>query len=88
MGRLSSLKISHSMQKELLTPAVLMAVLQKKHNGSVTLHSDRGSQFTSNEYQTFLTDHQIVSSMSAVGSCYDNAAAESFFGLLKRERVN
>lgn len=32
--------------------------------------------------------HQIQSSMSAVGSCADNAAAESFFGLLKRERVN
>ncbi len=51
------------------------------------LHSDRGSQFTSHEYQTFLIDQQIVSSMSAV-SCYDNAAAESFLGLLKRERVN
>ena len=36
----------------------------------------------------FLKDHNITSSMSAVGSCYDNAAAESFFGLLKRERVN
>ena len=65
-----------------------MAVWQKKHKGSVILHSDRGSQFTSHEYQTFLKDHQIISSMSAVGSCYDNAAAESFFGLLKRERVN
>ena len=52
------------------------------------LHSDRGSQFTSHEYLRLLTDHNIVSSMSAVGSCYDNAAAESFFGLLKRERVN
>lgn len=80
--------MSHSMQKELVIQAVLMAVWQKKHKGPVILHSDRGSQFTSHEYQTFLTDHQIVSSMSAVGSCYDNAAAESFFGLLKRERVN
>ncbi len=40
------------------------------------------------EYQRFLADHGIVSSMSNVGSCYDNAVAESFFGLLKRERVN
>lgn len=39
-------------------------------------------------YQKFLTDHQIISSMSAVGNCYGNAAAESFFGLLKHERVN
>ena len=45
-------------------------------------------QFTSDEYQRFLKGHQIRSSMSAVGTCADNAAAESFFGPLKRERVN
>jgi putative transposase len=56
----------------------------------VVLHSDRGCQrqYTSDEYQRFLKGHQIRSSMSAVGTCADNAAAESFFGLLKRERVN
>ncbi len=52
------------------------------------LHSDRGCQFTSDEYQRFLTGHNLVCSMSAVGSCADNAAAEGFFGILKRERVN
>jgi len=36
----------------------------------------------------FLKDHNIIYSMSAVGSCYDNAAVENFFGILKRERVN
>ena len=76
------------MEKRLVIQAVLMALWQKQHESSVILHSDRGSQFTSHEYQRFLVDHNIVSSMSAVGSCYDNAAAESFFGLLKRERVN
>ena len=55
---------------------------------AVILHSDRGSQYTSYEYQAFLKEHNVISSMSAVGSCYDNAAMESFFGLLKRERVN
>lgn len=45
-------------------------------------------QFTSEEYQRFLEAHDITCSMSAVGSCADNAAAESFFGVLKRERVN
>ena len=54
----------------------------------MVLHSDRGCQFTSDEYQRFLKGHQLQSSMSAVGSCADNAAAESFFGMLKRERVN
>ena len=80
--------MSHTMEKRLVIQAVLMALWQKQHENSVVLHSDRGSQFTSHEYQRFLTDNNIVSSMSAVGSCYDNTAAESFFGLLKRERVN
>jgi len=80
--------MSHSMEKQLVIQAVLMALWQKKHSDTVILHSDRGSQFTSHEYQRFLADHNVVSSMSAVGSCYDNAAAESFFGVLKRERVN
>lgn len=80
--------MSHRMEKELVIQAVLMALWQRKQSGDVILHSDRGSQYTSHEYQHFLKSHHIISSMSAVGSCYDNAAAESFFGLLKRERVN
>ncbi len=80
--------MSHRMEKQLVIQAVLMALWQKQNAASVILHSDRGSQYTSHEYQHFLKTHGIVSSMSAVGSCYDNAAAESFFGLLKRERVN
>ena len=80
--------MSQRMEKQLVVQAVLMALWQKKSAGSVILHSDRGAQYTSHEYQQFLSDHSIVSSMSAVGSCYDNAAAESFFGILKRERVN
>jgi putative transposase len=68
--------------------AVLMALWQRTDQSPVILHSDRGCQFSSDEYQRFLQGHQIRSSMSAVGTCADNAAAESFFGLLKRERVN
>ena len=45
-------------------------------------------QFTSGEYQRFLIGHKLTCSMSAVGSCADNASAESFFALLKRDRVN
>lgn len=55
---------------------------------SVLLHSDRGTQFTSEENQQLLKGHNVICSMSGVGSCAHNAAAESFFGLLKRERVN
>ena len=80
--------MSHVMDKHLVIQSVLMALWQRKDKQAVVLHSDRGSQYTSHEYQQFLRAHNVVSSMSAVGSCYDNAAAESFFGLLKRERVN
>ena len=80
--------MSQCMEKQLVVQAVLMALWQKQSAGEVILHSDRGSQYTSHEYQLFLSTHGIVSSMSAVGSCYDNAAVESFFGVLKRERVN
>ena len=65
-----------------------MALGQRSGDGPVILHSDRGTQYTSAEYQRFLADHGIVCSMSDVGNCYDNAVAEGFFGLLKRERVN
>lgn len=77
-----------SLDRELVLQAVLMALWQRPGDSPVILHSDRGTQYTSHEYQAFLKDHGIVSSMSGVGSCYDNAVAESFFGLLKRERVN
>ena len=73
---------------ELVMRSVLMALGQREGDGPTVLHSDRGSQFTSGDYQDFLDDNGLISSMSAVGSCADNAAAEGFFGRLKRERVN
>jgi putative transposase len=51
------------------------------------VHSDQGSQFTGHDWQGFLRDHNLVSSMSRRGNCHDNAVAESFFQLLKRERI-
>ena len=50
-------------------------------------HSDRGSQYASYDYQARLQQAHAVTSMSRKGNCYDNAAAESFFSSLKRERV-
>ena len=79
--------MSHLQDRQLVLQAVLMAVWQRRDRSPVILHSDRGCQFTSHEYQQFLKGHGLVCSMSAVGSCADNAVAESFFGILKRERV-
>lgn len=75
------------MTTELALQALLMAVWRRKPKQKVTIHSDQGSQFTSREWQTFLASHHLVPSMSRRGNCYDNAVAESFFQLLKRERV-
>jgi putative transposase len=74
--------------RELVIQAVLMALWQREDRSPVILHSDRGCQFTSGEYQRFLKGHNLICSMSGVGSCADNAAMEGFFGMLKRERVN
>lgn len=80
--------MSHRQTREIVIQAVLMALWQRKSHEPVVLHSDRGTQFTSDEYQQFLRGHNLICSMSAVGSCADNAACEGFFGILKRERVN
>lgn len=75
------------MTKDLALQALLMAVWRRKPAGTVTVHSDQGSQFTSREWQTFLRQHDLEPSMSRRGNCHDNAVAESFFQLLKRERI-
>ena len=73
--------------RHLVITAVRMASWQRTDATPVILHSDRGTQFTSSDYQRFLIENGIISSMSAVGHCADNAAAEGFFGVLKRERI-
>ncbi|MBL6941433.1 MAG: IS3 family transposase, partial [Rhodospirillales bacterium] len=75
------------MQMDLVLSALLMAVWRRKPTSKVIIHSDQGSQFTSYEWQKFLKAHNLVASMSRRGNCYDNAVAESFFQLLKRERI-
>lgn len=74
--------------RHMVIKAVLMAGWQRPDRSPLVLHSDRGTQFTSGDYQRFLADHNILSSMSAVGHCADNAAAEGFFGMIKRERIH
>lgn len=75
------------MTTDLALQALLMAVWRRKPKNKVTIHSDQGSQFTSHEWQSFLGQHNLEASMSRRGNCYDNAVAESFFQLLKREKI-
>jgi putative transposase len=72
---------------DLVLQALLMAVWRRKPASKVLVHSDQGSQFTSLEWASFLKHHNLEHSMSRRGNCHDNAVAESFFNLLKRERI-
>lgn len=80
--------MSARLNREIVMKALMMAIWQRKPDQPLLHHSDRGSQYASTDFQALLAEHGIECSMSGTGSCYDNAAMESWFGLLKRERVN
>ena len=80
--------MSERMTTELTLRALDMAIRQRRPGPGLIHHSDQGSQYTDSRYQAVLADHGIQASMNAVGTWYDNAPMESFFGTLKSERVN
>ncbi|WP_313295051.1 IS3 family transposase [Pseudomonas sp.] len=75
------------MSSDLAIDTILMALWRRKPQQQVMIHSDQGSQFSSSDWQIFLKANNVISSMSRRGNCHDNAVAESFFQLLKRERI-
>ncbi len=79
---------SRWMSRRIVLAALRMAIEARHPDGELIHHSDRGGQYTSDDFRDELASHGIDCSMSSTGNCYDNAAVESFFGLLKRERVN
>lgn len=80
--------MSQWMHRQLVINALRMAIDTRMPEGDLIHHSDRGGQYTSDDFRYELAKHNIECSMSSTGNCYDNAVAESFLGLLKRERVN
>jgi len=76
-----------TLARDLVLDALLMAVWRRRPKDSVIVHSDQGSQYGSDDWIRFCKAHNLQPSMSRRGNCYDNAAAESFFGSLKKERV-
>jgi len=76
------------MSRHLVIDALTMALESRMPEVGLVHHSDRGAQYTSSDFRDQLNQHGILCSMSGLGDCYDNAVAESFFGILKRERVN
>jgi len=79
--------MSERITRDLVIRALLMAISRRKPSEGLIHHSDRGSQYASQDFQSLLKGHGIECSMSGTGNCYDNAAMEGWFGLLKRERV-
>ena len=79
--------VDETMTTELIVEAFNMAVERREVAPGLILHSDRGVQYRSGEYQQALADHQITPSMSRKGNCWDNAAMESFFSRLKVELI-
>ena len=79
--------MSSRIDRELAMNALLMAVWRRQPKNTVMVHSDQGSQFSSYDWRDFLDAHNLQQSMSRRGNCHDNAVAESFFQLIKRERI-
>jgi putative transposase len=73
--------------KEIVLDALLMAVWRRRPNQRVLIHSDQGSQYSSNDWLRFCKTNNLEPSMSRRGNCWDNAVAESFFSSLKKERI-
>jgi putative transposase len=75
------------MTKNLVSESLLRAVAAKHPTKGLLHHSDRGSQYCSDEYRKLLEHFGLSISMSGKGNCYDNAPMESFWGMLKQELV-
>lgn len=74
--------------KELAIKAMNMAIHRERPESGLIFHSDRGSQYCSNAYQSLLRRNKITPSMSRKGNPYDNAVAENFFSNMKCECTN
>ena len=67
--------------------ALIRAVWRRQPKQKVIVHSDQGSQYSSDGWLRFCRANQLEPSMSRRGNCWDNAVAESFFSSLKKERI-
>jgi putative transposase len=80
--------MSERITRHLTLEALRMALARRRPPQGLLHHSDRGSQYASDDYQDLLAAHGVVGSMSRRGDCWDNAVAESFFATLKVELVH
>jgi len=80
--------ISERMTTDLVSNALTMALWRRHFPKNVIVHSDRGSQYCSRDYQRLLAENKLICSMSKRGDCYDNAAMESWNHSFKVEAIH
>ena len=76
------------MTRELVIAALRMAWFRRRPAPGLIIHSDRGSQYCSADFQRALSSYGMLSSMSRKGNCWDNAPTESLWGSLKVGRLH
>ena len=75
-----------TIHRELVLEALTKAV-RRRHPRNTLIHSDQGTQYSSDAWRRFCKANRLEPSMSRRGNCWDNAVAESFFSSLKKERI-
>ena len=83
-GEILSILMKDNMKKELCIDT-FKAVTQKYNLNGAIVHSDRGSQYTSEAFKQVLANAGVSQSLSGVNHCFDNSRMESFFATLKKE---
>jgi len=83
--RIVGWKVAERMTAGIVVEAMKKALANKRIRPDAIVHTDRGSQYASNEYRRLLANNNLHQSMSRRGNCYDNAQAESFFSRFKAE---
>ena len=80
--------MAEHLETTLVADALAMAVARRSPQAGLLHHSDRGSQYASDDYQQVLERCGMICSMSGRGECWDNACMESFWSTLKTELVH
>ena len=80
--------IDNHMRTSLVTDALDMAIAGRKPPKDVIFHSDRGTQYTSNDFAKYCEKNGILRSLGKTGICYDNAVSESTFATYKKELIH
>ncbi len=80
--------LADHMRSELVEDALTMAFANRAPQRGVIFHSDRGRQYTSQDFADLARDNGVVLSVGRKGECWDNAVAESFFATIKRELID